>query len=42
MKYAKDLLWLLAGMSAWALTLLVLGIAARINWEIFMFGWNSI
>jgi len=30
------------GIALWALGLFVFGVVARMNWEIFLFGWNSL
>ena len=42
MKQFRDFMWLLIGMAGWALAVMMLGIVLRMNWEIFLFGWNSI
>lgn len=37
----RELLRVIVGMVLWSVFILVVGVALRINWEIFLFGWNS-
>lgn len=42
MKILDNLMQLAVVMVLWAVGLITLGVAARINWELFMVGWSAL
>lgn len=38
----KEVGYVLLGMLGWAVFLIVLGVALRVNWELFMLGWSAL